>query len=64
MENTTYSNSSIGTHGYWLESAKSTEKDTAFYIFSFYRDVSNDPVNSTSNAVRPAIEVLKTDMDY
>ena len=65
MENTEYSSSSL-THGYWLENAISYTFAYAWLVYGNDRRVSsNHTVNNAVNSgVRPAIEVLKSNIEY
>ncbi len=64
MENTQYANSSL-TFGYWLESVSSGSANHACNVYSSSRFVYNYPAQVASvNGVRPAIEVLKTKINY
>ena len=65
MENTKYSQDSlINTYGPWLETPSSRSASDAWYVYSDYRFVSKSTVNGPSNrGVRPAIEVLKSDIE-
>ena len=65
MENTNYSNSSLGTLGYWLETPYAAHSYYVWNVNASSRRVSNDNAPFSSNyGSRPAIEVLKTDIDY
>ena len=66
MENTKYSNASIGNYGYWLESAYSGTSSIAWHVGGSDRRVSNyDTANSAGVlGVRPAIEVPKSNIEY
>jgi len=66
MENTRYSNSSLGTLGYWLETPSATGSYNSWYVYSGARSVFNyDSASYSGNSgSRPAIEVLKTDIQY
>ena len=66
MENTKYSNESNKAYGEWLESPSAAD---SYYVWSIYggtRDVSSTyrASNSIFYGVRPAIEVLKSDISY
>jgi len=65
MENTKYSNDSLGTYGYWLETPYA---DLSIYVMNVYSQLrrvndlnASDYVNLGS---RPAIEVLKSEIQY
>ena len=65
MENTTYSNSSLGAYGYWLETPYATSSSNVWSVLARYRYVINDRASSSGNfGVRPVIEVLKTDIEF
>lgn len=64
MENTRYSNNSLGTAGYWLENPRAIGSLNVWSVHSGSRYVDDYYVNNTTtNGVRPAIEVLKTDIE-
>ena len=65
LENTKYSNDSIGNYGYWLENPLSGDSDYAWFVNGNLRYVSHDTLsNAGGNGVRPAIEVLKSNIEY
>ena len=66
MENTKYSNSSIGTYGYWLETPYVSSSNNVWSAHAYNRSVrsANYAYDSSGFGVRPVIEVLKTDIDY
>ena len=65
MENTKFSSNSLGTYGYWLESSGEGSTNYAYNILVSSRNINSSQVNSSSSyAVRPAIEVLKTDIQF
>ena len=65
MENTKYSSSSLKTYGGWLESPRASGSNYAWYVYANYRHVnSNNVGNANSDGVRPAIEVLKSNISY
>ena len=65
MENTKYSSSSLKTNGVWLESPHASNSSYAWYVFAFYRNVGYGGVaHAGSWGVRPAIEVLKSNISY
>ena len=65
MENTKYSSSSLKTDGGWLESPTASNSYTARYVDAGTRYVSNIYVgNDNFTGVRPAIEVLKSNISY
>ena len=65
LENTKYSNASIGNHGYWLENAYSGDSGNAWGVYGNDRRVGISPVsNAGGYGVRPAIEVLKSNIEY
>ena len=65
MENTKYSNADNTAWAWWLENPHSGSSSAACYVIGYDRDVS---IHTVSNAggygVRPAIEVLKSNMEY
>ena len=66
MENTKYSNASIGNYGYWLENPHSGTSVNAWRVNGGARDVYSRPVSDDGGGygVRPAIEVLKSNIEY
>ena len=65
LENTKYSNASIGNYGYWLENPHSGNSDIAWYVLGYYRYVAGYTVSDAGgDGVRPAIEVLKSNIEY
>ena len=66
MENTKYSNDSIGNYGYWLENPHSGTSVSAWRVNGGARDVYSRPVSDDGGGygVRPAIEVLKSNIEY
>ena len=65
MENTTYSSSSLQTYGGWLESPNASDSDYAWSVIAVFRSFYNGAVWSSSRiGVRPAIEVLKSNISY
>ncbi len=65
LENTKYSNASIGNYGYWLENPHSGNSDFAWRVYGTTRNVRGDTVSSAGDyGVRPAIEVLKSNISY
>ena len=65
MENTKYSNASIGNYGYWLENPHSGYSDNAWSVRGNGRYVCGNSVSSAGDyGVRPAIEVLKSNIEY
>ena len=65
MENTKYSNASIGNFGYWLENPHTGSPFFAWTVLGNYRYVFGDDVSDAGVAgVRPAIEVLKSNIEY
>ena len=65
LENTQYSNASIGNYGYWLENPHSGYSGHAWLVYGNYRF---DSIFSVSNVggfgVRPVIEVSKSNIEY
>ena len=64
MENTKYSSSSLKTYGVWLESPGASYSHPAWGVFANYRYVILNNVNYDFGGVRPAIEVLKSNISY
>ena len=65
MENTKYSNTSIRNYGYWLENARSGYSTYAWHVIGYDRDVGVHAAdNNAGYGVRPAIEVLKSNIEY
>ena len=65
MENTKYSSSDLATYGGWLESSSASASSVAWFVFASFRFVRVSPVsNSSGIGVRPAIEVLKSNISY
>lgn len=65
MENTKYSSRSLKTYGGWLESPLAPGSYGAWFVRASTRTVYNDYVNYPGNyGVRPAIEVLKSNISY
>ena len=63
MENTKYSNASIGNYGYWIENANSGDSDHDWYVHGYSRSVSLSTVsNAGYSGVRPVIEVSKSNI--
>ena len=65
MENTKYSNASNKAYGELLESPRAAYSNFVWYVFGNDRCVINNSANYADNyGVRPAIEVLKSDISY
>jgi hypothetical protein len=65
LENTKYTNSSNVTYGLWLETATASSSSHAWSVYGSNRSVRSNAVSSTGSiGVRPAIEVLKSDIEY
>ena len=65
MENTKYSNANIANWGYWLENPRSGHSGNAWYVSGDLRYVYNSTVSNAGGiGVRPAIEVLKSNISY
>ena len=65
LENTKYSNASIGNYGYWLENPHSGYSGTAWDVDGGPRNVYTNTVSYAGGlGVRPAIEVLKSNIEY
>ena len=63
MENTKYSNSTIKTYGGWLETPCTGDSYNIWSVSGDHRYVGLHSANE-SWAIRPAIEVAKTNIDY
>ena len=65
FENTKYSSSSIGTYGHWAENPYSGYAATTWYVRGNHRGVGHNTVDFADlGGVRPAIEVLKSEISY
>ena len=65
LENTKYSNDSIGNYGYWLENPHSGYSGLAWRVSGNGRNVSNNAVSyAGGTGVRPVIEVPKSNIEY
>ena len=65
MENTVYSNSTMGAKGYWLETPNVNSGQRAWLIHGGSRSLSTTSVGTAQScATRPVIEVLKTNILY
>ena len=65
MENSKYSNVSIRNWGYWLENPRSGSSAGAWIVDGHHRLVNNPAVSNAGDyGVRPAIEVLKSNIEY
>ena len=65
MENTRYSNASNGSYGEWLESPRAAYSDDVWGVYGGNSSVSYSYASDSSYyGVRPAIEVLKSDISY
>lgn len=65
MENTEYSSSSMATYGIWLETLSASYMNYAWYVYGSEQTINYNFVSNTSHdGVRPAIEVLKSDIAY
>ena len=65
MENTTYSGSSIGNYGYWIENPLSGYSKFAWHVDSYHHYVGDGIVSSALDyGVRPVIEILKKNIGY
>ena len=65
MENTKYSSSSLKMYGEWLESPYMSRSSGAWYVYAYTRLVIGNSVVIADNfGVRPAIEVLKSNISY
>jgi hypothetical protein len=64
-ENTKYSNVSIGNYGYWLENSHSGYSFSAWLVNGYSRLVDSLIVSDAGfSGVRPAIEVIKSNIEY
>ena len=65
LENTKFANNSNGAWAWWLENSLSDNSVNAWFTYGHGRYVNYNTVSdAVGYAVRPAIEVLKTDIDY
>ena len=65
LENTKYSNASIRSYGYWLENPHSGDSGDAWFVTGNRRYVRSNSVSDAGDyGVRPAIEVLKSNIEY
>ena len=65
MENTKYSSSSMGTYGYWLETPLASYSFGVWSVYGYSRIVYvSGASDASSSGVRPAIEILKSDISY
>ena len=65
MENTKYSSSTLGTYGYWLETPHASNSGSVWSVSGSLRSVgSNNASYTSSRGVRPAIEILKSEISY
>jgi len=65
MENTKYSNASIGNYGYWLENTHSYNSSDARIVDGGSRRMFNyTALNAGVYGVRPVIEVSKSNIEY
>ena len=65
LENTKYSNANIANWGYWLENPRSGHSGIAWSVGGSRRYVDLITVsNAGDSGVRPAIEVLKSNIEY
>ena len=65
MENTKFSSSTMGTYGYWLESPRASDSSLVWFVYGYYRSVYSDlAIYSSFYGVRPAIEILESDISY
>ena len=64
MENTMYSNSNIINWGYWIENPYSNNSTVAWHVTGRGRGIGNVSVSSSGDGTRPAIEVLKSNIEY
>ena len=65
MENTNFSSSAMRTCGYWLESPHASNSKSALNVYGTFRRVDSVNANySRYDGVRPAIEILESDISY
>ncbi len=65
FENTSYSNASNSVLRWWLENPCSGHSDITWYVNGGHRSVDYGTVSNIGhNGVRPAIEVLKSNIEY
>ena len=65
LENTKYSNGNNAAWAWWLENPRSGNSDIAWYVNGNLRNVSGNTVSNAGDyGVRPAIEVLKSNISY
>ena len=65
LENTKYSNASNAAYACWLENSHSDNSVSAYFVDVGYRNINNNAVSHAGRfSVRPAIEVLKTNIEY
>lgn len=65
LENTKYSDSTLGAPGYWLETPSHANNYNIWFVYGNYRSLSNAYASSKSlTAVRPVIEAPKTNIVY
>ena len=65
LENTKFASDGNTAWSWWLENSRSDKIDSVWYVSGNGRLVSSDPVSSFSDrAIRPAIEVSKTNIEY
>ena len=65
LENTKFASNSNSAWAWWLENARSDISTPAWYVYGYYRNVNHGTVSNAGDlGVRPAIEVLKSDISY
>ena len=65
LENTKYSNGSNAAFAWWLENPNSGYSGSAWIVYVSHRNVDNHTVSDAEvYGVRPAIEVLKSNIEY
>ena len=65
LENTKFSSDNNGAWAWWLENARSDSSEDAWFVSGRYRFIGYNSVSIDGDiGVRPAIEVLKTDINY
>ena len=65
MENTKYSSDSLNTYGGWLESSNASAYYFVWTVDAYHRAIYNSSAESDMEyGVRPAIEVLKSNISY
>ena len=66
MENTKYTNSSMGTYGYWIENPQADTNKNAFLVYAYYSNTCEGISGVLGNiyyGVRPVIEISKINIE-